>query len=136
MKETATQRKMNEQAREALASVLLFDIADSRLREVTVTGCKVSPDRRNCTVFFEAPAGTYDEYLAAMKKASGAIRGALTKRLDWRVTPQLTFVLDETIDDALRISAAISKEAAALSEMTGDGDVRVDESAYIDDEDE
>lgn len=131
MRESATQRKINEQAREALASTLLFDIADSRLREVTVTGCKVSPDRTHCTVFFEAPAGSYEEMLAGMQRAAGAIRTCMGRRLKWRVTPALQFVLDETVDEAFRISRAIGREADALQRLAPEGEVCAHADAYV-----
>lgn len=131
VRESSTQRRINEQAREAMASVLLFDIADPRLQGVTVTGCKVSPDRTHCAVFYEAPAGTYGECEMAFKKAGSAIRACMAKRLGWRVTPALQFILDNTVDDALRISAALSREADALSEIAPEGGVQVLEDAYI-----
>ena len=121
MGESSPQRKMNEQAREAMASILLFDISDPRLREVTVTGCKVSPDRGHCWVYDSAHAGSYEAVARAFEKASGAIRSCLSKRLDWRVTPAVHFVLDDTVDDAIRISAALDDEARALRELNPDG---------------
>lgn len=129
MRESSTQRRMNEQAREAMASILLFDVSDPRLREATVTGCKVSPDRGHCWVYYSAPAGAYEAVAKAFEKASGAIRSCLSKRLDWRVTPAVHFVLDDTVDDALRISAALDAEAKALHEIAPDGIVG-EEDAY------
>ena len=129
MRESSTQRKMNEQAREAMASVLLFDIADPRLREATVTGCKVSPDRGHCWVYYSAHAGQYAAMSKAFEKASGAIRSCLAKRLGWRVAPAVHFVLDDTVDDALRISAALDAEARTLHDINPDG-IDGDEDAY------
>ena len=130
MRESSTQRRINEQAREAMAAILLFDISDPRLQSVTVTGCKVSPDRSHCAVFYEAPAGTYEDTQAAFKRAGAAIRACFSKRLDWRVTPALQFVLDNTVDDALRISAALEKEAEALQEIAPEGGVQMGD-AYV-----
>ena len=45
MKQSASNRKVNEQAREVIASILLFDVSDPRLHLVTITGCGVSYDR-------------------------------------------------------------------------------------------
>ena len=130
MRESSTQRRINAQAREAMAGILLFDIADPRLQSVTVTGCKVSPDRGHCTVYYEAPAGTYAECEEAFARASSAIRACFSKRLQWRVTPELHFFLDDTVDDALRISAALAKEGRALSELTDGEGVHVEADVY------
>ena len=56
MKQSSANRKVNEQAREVIASILLFDIADPRLRLVTITGCEVSYDRSACNVFYTTDA--------------------------------------------------------------------------------
>ena len=39
MKQGSSSRKVNEQAREVIASILLFDISDPELSMVTITGC-------------------------------------------------------------------------------------------------
>ena len=55
------------------------------------------------------------------KSRMEAIRSCLSRRLDWRVTPQVHFVLDDTVDDAIRISAALDDEARALHELNPEG---------------
>ena len=45
MKQNSSSRKLNAQAQENIASILLFDISDPRLNQVTITGCEVSFDR-------------------------------------------------------------------------------------------
>ena len=45
MKQTPNSRRLNEQAREVVSSILIGEISDPRLGLVTVTGAEVSPDR-------------------------------------------------------------------------------------------
>ena len=45
MKQNANSRRSGEIAREKLASILLFEVADPDLDLVTLTGCEVSVDR-------------------------------------------------------------------------------------------
>ena len=73
MKQGSTNRKVNQQAREVIASILLFEISDPRLSMVTITGCEVSYDRSVCNVFYTADRGEYEEVAEAFEKASGAI---------------------------------------------------------------
>ncbi len=110
MKQNASSRKLNAQAQENIASILLFDISDPRLRSVTITGCEVSFDRSACNVFYAAPAGEYETTKAAFEKAKGRIRSMLAKRLSWRVAPELRFILDTSVDEAQRIATALLKE--------------------------
>ena len=117
MKQSSANRKVNEQAREVIASILLFDIADPRLRLVTITGCEVSYDRSACNVFYTTDAGRYDEAAEAFKKASGRIRSLMAKQLSWRVAPELRFLLDTSVDQAQRIADALAADAEAIARI-------------------
>lgn len=115
MKQGSSSRKVNEQAREVIASILLFEISDPRLQMVTITGCEVSFDRSACNVFYTTDKGRYESVAAAFQKASGRIRSLMARQLSWRVAPELRFILDTTVDNAERISAALAHEESRLS---------------------
>ncbi|MDR0514232.1 MAG: 30S ribosome-binding factor RbfA [Coriobacteriaceae bacterium] len=111
MKQGSGNRKLNEQAREVIASILLFDISDPRLALVTIVGCEVSYDRSVCKVFYTAEPERYEEVTAAFKAASGHIRSCMAKELSWRVAPELRFMLDTSVDEAARIASALARDA-------------------------
>ena len=111
MKQGSTNRKVNEQAREVIASILLFEISDPRLTLVTITGCEVSYDRSVCNVYYSADRNEYEDVPAAFEKASGRIRPLMARKLSWRVAPALRFVLDKSVDEAERIASALERDA-------------------------
>lgn len=115
MKQNSSMRRVNEQAREVIASALLFDVADPRLDLVTITGCEVSFDRSVCNVFYTADASSYDEVADAFRKASGRIRSIMARKLSWRVAPELRFMLDTSVDEAARIERALLREKERIS---------------------
>lgn len=122
VKQGASNRKVNEQAREVIANVLLFEVSDPRLQMVTITGCEVSFDRSVCNVYYTADADSYDEVAAAFERAAGHIRSVMARKLDWRVAPELRFRLDATVDEAQAIEAALAREAGRFAdEVEGDG---------------
>ena len=121
MKQGSSNRKVNEQAREVIANALLFDVSDPRLNMVTITGCEVSFDRSVCNVYYTADASEYEQVAAAFDKAAGHIRSVMARNLDWRVAPQLRFMLDASVDEAQAIEAALAREAARLN--TDDDDL-------------
>lgn len=110
MKKTSATRKTSEELRARIANVILFNISDPRLEFVTVTGCDVSTDREVADVYISADAGRYDEVVAGLEAAKGRIRSLVGKNLGWRVTPQLRFHIDTTVDDAMRIAQALKEE--------------------------
>ncbi|ACV21978.1 30S ribosome-binding factor RbfA [Slackia heliotrinireducens] len=111
MKQSNANRKTNEQAREILANILLFEVSDPRLSMVTITGCEVSFDRSYCNVFYTAEPGTYEGAAAGFEAAKGRIRSLMGRSLSWRVTPELRFLLDPSVDEAERIARALAADA-------------------------
>ncbi len=111
MKQGSQNRKVNQQAREVIANILLFEISDPRLSLVTITGCEVSYDRSACNVFYTAEPEDYEAAAEAFEKASGRIRSLMARQLSWRVTPSLRFILDRSVDEAQRIATALERDA-------------------------
>ncbi len=111
MKQNSSSRKVNERAREVIASILLFEISDPELNLVTITGCEVSFDRSMCNVYYSADKDRYEKVAAAFSRASGRIRSLMAKKLSWRVAPELRFMLDQSVDTAERIAGALAREA-------------------------
>jgi len=107
MKQTPNTRRLNEQAREVVASLLFDEISDPRVRLVTVTGAEVSPDRSMLLVFVSTEPTRYEEVLAGLESAKGRLRSLLGRALGWRVTPELKFYIDESVDSGMRIDAAL-----------------------------
>lgn len=112
MKQSSSNRKVNEQAREMIASILLFEVSDPRLELVTITGCEVSYDRSVCNVFYTTEPDRYEDVAAAFAKAAGRIRSLMAKKLSWRIAPELRFLLDTSVDQAERIATALERDAA------------------------
>ena len=110
MKQSASNRKVNEQAREVIASILLFDVSDPRLHLVTITGCEVSYDRSVCNVYYTTDPERYAGAQAAFEAAAGHIRSLMAKKLSWRVAPELRFYVDTSVDQAEAISQALNSE--------------------------
>jgi ribosome-binding factor A len=108
MKQTPQSRKLNEVVRTALASILLAQISDPRLEFITITGVEVSKDRSVAHVYVSATAARYEDVQAGLASAKGRIRSLLGQELGWRVTPELRFFIDTSVDEAQRIASALT----------------------------
>lgn len=111
MKQSSSSRRVNEQAREVIAGILLFEMTDPRLTMVTITACEVSFDRSVANVYYTTEPARYIEVAEAFQSASGRIRSLMAKKLSWRVAPELRFMLDSTVDQAERIAGALAADA-------------------------
>ena len=120
MKQGSSSRRVNQQARQVIAEILMFEVADPRLALVTITDCEVSFDRSVCNVYYSADKDRYDEVDKALKAAPGRIRTQMGRKLTWRVAPELRFFVDKSVDQAERIAIALKSERDRRA--TGDGD--------------
>jgi len=107
MKQTPNTRRLGEQAREVIASLLATEVSDPRVRLVTVTGAEVSPDRSVLLVFVTTDPDRYDEVLTGLESAKGRLRSLLGHALGWRVTPELKFYIDTSVDSGMAIDEAL-----------------------------
>ena len=115
MKQNSATRRLAEEAREKIATILMTEISDPRLDLVTVTGCEVSVDRSVCKVWVSANPDSYDEVLEGLQSAKGRIRSLLGRTLTWRVTPELIFQIDRSTDEAQRIAEALKNVPPTMS---------------------
>lgn len=106
------QLRVGELLRHTLVELLRRDVIhDPHLTGVaiTVSEVRVSPDLKNATVFALPLSGKDTaQVVAALNHASPFIRGQISKGTELKFTPKLTFVGDESFDEADRIRALLS----------------------------
>ena len=107
MKQNRNSRRVNEQAREKLAQILLFELSDPALLLVTLTGVEVSVDKSVLRAYVSCESDRYEEVATALERAKGRVRGLLGRSLGWRVSPEIVWQIDTTADDAERIARAL-----------------------------
>jgi len=92
--------RVGELIRAEIMDIFLRKMKDPRVGFATVTLVKVSDDLKNARVFVSV-MGSPDEKkqtMKGLKSASHFIRSELGRRLKLRSTPELSFVIDESIE--------------------------------------
>lgn len=93
-----------------ISIILSTEIKDEDIKFVTITGCEITNDLSFAKVYFTVLDDSKKEStLKALDGAKSFIRGELSKRIDIRHTPELRFVLDESIEYGNHIEAIIDK---------------------------
>ena len=109
--------KINESIKETLSSIITAEgLKDPRVGFVTVTGVETSTDLRHAKVYVSV-LGKHAERAATMEaldKSKGFLQARLNASLHMRRTPQLEFVYDSTLDNALHIERLMKREEEAL----------------------
>jgi len=109
--------RINESIKEALSSVIATEgIKDPRVGFVTVTGVETTPDLRHAKVFVSVLGrrAERDACMEALERSRGFLQSRLGASLHMKRTPQLQFVYDSTLDNALHIEKLMKREAEAL----------------------
>jgi ribosome-binding factor A len=103
--------RVGEAVRGAIAEMLVREIKDPRVGMVTLTTVQVTADLRHAKVYFSCvgDAAARCRSLAGLRSAAGFIRAQLTRRLQLRVAPELTFVFDPTLENAGRLAALLAR---------------------------
>ena len=70
---------------------------------VSITRAEVAPDLKYATVYFSA-IGDADEAKEGLKKCTGILRHHLAKTLNLRITPELAFSKDGSIEHGAKIA--------------------------------
>ena len=109
--------RINDEMKKELA-VILRDIKDPRVADnfVSVTAVDVTPDLKFAKIYFSAITGDKKEIRKGLVSASGFIRKRLAETLNLRITPELTFEHDDSIEYGSHINSLlkqIERESAA-----------------------
>jgi len=106
------QLRVAEEIRHVLAALLErgdFHDPEMAKRRVTVTEVKVGPDLRVATVYV-TPLGGGDARPAilGLAKAAPWLRSEIGRAVRLRLVPELRFLADETLDEAMRIARILN----------------------------
>ncbi|MBE7012821.1 MAG: 30S ribosome-binding factor RbfA [Ruminococcaceae bacterium] len=103
--------RIKEEVLRELASVIR-SLKDPRIPDMTsVVAVDVTKDLKYAKAHVSIMGSEEEKTaaLAALKSASGFIRREISARLNLRITPEFTFVLDRSVDYGIRINDLISK---------------------------
>ena len=118
--------RLGGQVRSVIAQCLLLEVKDPRLKSVDVTDVVISPDLGHAKVYYYARGedDALDKIAKALQHASGFLRRRVGQEIRARVTPELVFYYDDSIERGAYIEDLLNQvkerdEAFAL-EHRGD----------------
>lgn len=112
--------RINAEVQRCLSEVIHGSLKDPRIHPLTsVMSCEVTPDLKYCKVYVSVLADqeAKKETMEGLKKATPFIRHELAQTVNLRLTPELTFILDESIENAMYISKLIDEVKAHDDEV-------------------
>lgn len=104
--------RINGEVQKELSSIIRGGIKDPRIHPMTsVMAVEVAPDLKTCKAYIsvlgneEAKKAT----ITGLKSAEGYVRRQLAKNLNLRNTPEIRFILDESIEYGVNMSKMIDE---------------------------
>ena len=120
-KNSVKNTRINGEVQRVLAEIIRGGIKDPRIAPMTsVVSVEVAPDLKTCKAWIsvlgdeKAQADT----LEGLRSAEGYIRGQLARTINLRNTPQITFIMDQSIAYGVNMSKLID-EVMEKDETTG-----------------
>lgn len=123
-KNSVKNTRINSEVQRELSVIIREDIKDPRIHFMTsVTDVQVAPDLKTCKAYISVMGSEEEQQdtLAGLRSAVGFIRRELAHRVNLRNTPELTFILD----DSIAYGAEMSRKIADLhvENYAADGEV-------------
>ena len=108
--------RINAEVQKELSNIIRNEIKDPRIHPMTsVVMAEVTPDLKYCKAYISVLGDeeARKETMAGLKSARPFIRKMLASTVNLRVTPELIFIADQSIEYGVRMTALIDRVAAA-----------------------
>jgi ribosome-binding factor A len=107
--------RLAQELKSEISAIITRELPHQRLGFITITDVKVSPDLRYARVFISVlgPSADRIRTLEILDSEKSFIRQLIGRRFRLRHIPEITFVYDETVENAdhmMRLMDEIKKE--------------------------
>ncbi len=104
--------RINGEVQRELANIIRMGIKDPRINPMTsVVAVEVAPDLKTCKAFISVLGDEESQKatLEGLKSAEGYIRRELARTINLRNTPEIRFILDQSIEYGVNMSKMIDQ---------------------------
>jgi ribosome-binding factor A len=103
--------RVAEQIRVDVADILQRELKDPRLGLVTCTRVDVTNDLRHAKIYVSILGEEAEQKssMEALKSGTGYVRRLLTSRLGLRVSPEIVFLFDPSVEYSIRLEGLIEE---------------------------
>ena len=104
--------RVNAEVQRELSNILRGGIKDPRVAPMTsVAAVEVAPDLKTCKAYISVLGDekAQSETIKGLRSAEGYIRRELARNINMRNTPEIRFVLDQSIEYGVNMSRKIDE---------------------------
>ena len=121
--------RINEEVMRELSNIIRGEIKDPRINPMTsVVTVEVAPDLKTCKAYISVLGDEESQKatLAGLRSAEGYIRRQLAHSINLRNTPEITFVLDQSIEYGVRMSKMIDDVTKDIPDRADEAEEETD----------
>ena len=119
LKNSIKNTRINMEVQRELSEIIRSGIKDPRIHPMTsVVSADVTPDLKYCKVYISVlgDENAQKSTMEGLKSAEGFVRRELARRVNLRNTPELKFILDQSIEYGVNMSHLIDEVTRDLHE--------------------
>lgn len=101
--------RINEEMQKEL-TMILRRVKDPRVSEafISITAADCTPDLKYAKIYYSVMGGDQKEVAKGLKAATSFIRRELASSLNLRITPELTFLADDSVAYGAHIASILN----------------------------
>ena len=111
-KNSVKNTRINGEVLKELSNIIRSEIKDPRINPMTsVVAVEVAPDLKTCKAYISVLGDekSQQDTIAGLKSAEGYIRRHLARTVNLRNTPEIRFILDQSIEYGINMSKLIDE---------------------------
>lgn len=103
--------RIDEELKKELSQIISFELKNPEATGlISVTKVKITPDLKYAKVYVSMLNSKNEEKtLEALKQSAGFMRSLIAKRVNLRITPELVFEKDDSMEYGAKIDAIIKE---------------------------
>ena len=103
--------RIDEELKKEISQIINYELKNPNVTGlISVTKAHVTKDLKYAKVYVSIlNAKNIKETLAGLKKSSGYIRSEIAKRINLRITPEIIFELDDSIEYGAKIDTILKQ---------------------------
>ena len=101
--------RINEELKKEISNIISFELKNPDATGlISVTKVKITPDLKYAKVYVSMLNSKNNEKtLEALKKSSGYIRSSIAIKINLRITPELVFEEDDSLEYGMKIDSIL-----------------------------
>ena len=119
-KNSVKNTRINGEVLKELSNIIRSEIKDPRINPMTsVVAVEVAPDLKTCKAYISVLGDekSQQDTITGLKSAEGYIRRQLARTVNLRNTPEIRFILDQSIEYGINMSKLIDEVTEHYSKM-------------------